>query len=410
MIWIIGDIHGMIGPLKRVLEGIEKSINDKDPLEKIIFIGDYIDHGENSKEVLDKLMNITAPCVFLAGNHEDLALRFLRSKDISALRDSSKWLQKGGYKTYISLLKGSEKEKRFIELYKETETNEAANFSFEEIAPPAKYINFLENLKYSHREIIDCGYGQVGFSFFHGLPRTDRDLDSQRILNFDEYEKYRYGEFSREQEETAISEKPAMDHKTLANQPGSLSAFRRSTFLMGRKYNFYNSYGGEVIVHGHTPTLCLGGEHLTPKPLEPGFEPLFDRYKVETRLPFLFSRGEDAGYKVKQKVKALTSKNLFHCGKNGAVEGINVDTGAVYRGGALTALGLSGPRLAEGELVVLTTLTAASDKPRRRAAGTVEDALKPTIPQSGTLLRRTIKTGRFGWETKKTIKSPRAGT
>ena len=75
MIWIIGDIHGMFDPLKRLLSSIrEFEEKQNDPVSKIIFLGDYIDHGQSSKEVIDLIQRLDYEKVCLAGSHEDLAL------------------------------------------------------------------------------------------------------------------------------------------------------------------------------------------------------------------------------------------------------------------------------------------------------------------------------------------------
>ncbi|MDR0355331.1 MAG: metallophosphoesterase, partial [Deltaproteobacteria bacterium] len=74
MIWAIGDIHGMFDPLKRLLERIREFDKPEDPA-KVIFLGDYIDHGPSSKETLDLVMRLDLEKVCLAGNHEDMALR-----------------------------------------------------------------------------------------------------------------------------------------------------------------------------------------------------------------------------------------------------------------------------------------------------------------------------------------------
>ncbi|MDR1872384.1 MAG: metallophosphoesterase, partial [Deltaproteobacteria bacterium] len=52
MIWVIGDIHGMIYPLERILEAIRQYDQDEEKVDKVIFLGDYIDHGHYSREVL----------------------------------------------------------------------------------------------------------------------------------------------------------------------------------------------------------------------------------------------------------------------------------------------------------------------------------------------------------------------
>ena len=74
MTFVIGDIHGEITKLKSLMKNLY-SIDKKCTL---IFIGDYINKGENSKKVLDyiiKLKNAT----FLMGNHEYYLLEYIKN-------------------------------------------------------------------------------------------------------------------------------------------------------------------------------------------------------------------------------------------------------------------------------------------------------------------------------------------
>ena len=68
MRYIIGDIHSEITKLASLVQVIEKS--DKFP--ELIFIGDYIDKGEDAKATLDFLVQINEKyqCIFILGNHE----------------------------------------------------------------------------------------------------------------------------------------------------------------------------------------------------------------------------------------------------------------------------------------------------------------------------------------------------
>jgi serine/threonine protein phosphatase 1 len=68
MRYIIGDIHSEITKLERLFQVIEKS--DKFP--ELIFIGDYIDKGEDARATLDFLVKINEKyrSVFILGNHE----------------------------------------------------------------------------------------------------------------------------------------------------------------------------------------------------------------------------------------------------------------------------------------------------------------------------------------------------
>lgn len=80
--YVIGDLHGCLRPLKRLLEHL-----DPDPhRDTLIFMGDYIDRGPDSKGVVDYLLGLKARfpadrLIFLKGNHEAMFLDFLAGKD-----------------------------------------------------------------------------------------------------------------------------------------------------------------------------------------------------------------------------------------------------------------------------------------------------------------------------------------
>lgn len=76
MIYAIGDIHGCLDPLRRLMEKIRLSEADE-----LVFIGDYIDRGPDSKGVIDYLLTLRGRYTFLMGNHERMFLDFLQGKD-----------------------------------------------------------------------------------------------------------------------------------------------------------------------------------------------------------------------------------------------------------------------------------------------------------------------------------------
>jgi serine/threonine protein phosphatase 1 len=81
-ILIIGDVHGCLGMLQRLMEKIEWR-PDKD---RLIFLGDYIDRGEDSRGVIEYVLGIskTAEGVdCLMGNHERILLDFIEGRDVS---------------------------------------------------------------------------------------------------------------------------------------------------------------------------------------------------------------------------------------------------------------------------------------------------------------------------------------
>jgi len=79
-IYAIGDIHGMAGNLEELLD-----IIPYDPAEDLlVFLGDYIDRGPDSRRVIEMLCRLrskTENVVFLMGNHEQMFLDFLNGAD-----------------------------------------------------------------------------------------------------------------------------------------------------------------------------------------------------------------------------------------------------------------------------------------------------------------------------------------
>ncbi len=89
----IGDVHGCWKALQGLLDAIEPQPNDR-----LIFLGDYVDRGPDSKGVIDALIALRERChsVFLLGNHEIMFRGALRGLDPSF------WLQQGGSQTITS--------------------------------------------------------------------------------------------------------------------------------------------------------------------------------------------------------------------------------------------------------------------------------------------------------------------
>jgi serine/threonine protein phosphatase 1 len=83
LVYAVGDTHGhndALGPLMRELrEDAAKSRPAERPL--LIFLGDYVDRGPDSRGVIDAILALQADGPFelvcLKGNHEDALLRFL---------------------------------------------------------------------------------------------------------------------------------------------------------------------------------------------------------------------------------------------------------------------------------------------------------------------------------------------
>ena len=99
-IYAIGDIHGRADLLAGLLLRIEEhAAGHASP--RLVFLGDYVDRGEQSREVLEIcLATQRSPrfeTVFLRGNHEDALLRFLERPE-----EGGDWLSFGGLATLMS--------------------------------------------------------------------------------------------------------------------------------------------------------------------------------------------------------------------------------------------------------------------------------------------------------------------
>jgi serine/threonine protein phosphatase 1 len=80
-IFAIGDIHGCRAHLERLLDIIPIHSEDR-----LIFIGDYIDRGPDSKGVITLVRGIRRrypQTICLMGNHEQMLLDFLQGQDPS---------------------------------------------------------------------------------------------------------------------------------------------------------------------------------------------------------------------------------------------------------------------------------------------------------------------------------------
>ncbi|MBI4516456.1 MAG: serine/threonine protein phosphatase [Deltaproteobacteria bacterium] len=76
--FVVGDLHGCAEELKALLDGLALTSADT-----IIFLGDYVDRGPASLQVVERLLQLRVEgpsCTFLKGNHEDMFLAFMGLK------------------------------------------------------------------------------------------------------------------------------------------------------------------------------------------------------------------------------------------------------------------------------------------------------------------------------------------
>lgn len=172
--WVIPDIHGNAKTLKALVEDLIKPSKH----DWLYFLGDYIDRGPSSKEVIDYLMflqkeeyNIRT----LMGNHEDYLIKSyeedLQLKTLFGFKQKNKkkkeWLFHGGKETMESF-----------------NITDLKNF-------PVEYIEWMRNLEY-YIEVDNYYLVHAGFNFRREDPFEDKDsmlwirdyeIDPKRISN-----------------------------------------------------------------------------------------------------------------------------------------------------------------------------------------------------------------------------------
>ena len=100
VVYAVGDLHGRSDLLEAMLAEIDRDIGATGVAEPmLVFVGDYIDRGHASSEVLTRLQTLNREMpdnvICLMGNHERMMLDFL---DNPAGR-GARWLRNGGLET-----------------------------------------------------------------------------------------------------------------------------------------------------------------------------------------------------------------------------------------------------------------------------------------------------------------------
>jgi serine/threonine protein phosphatase 1 len=145
-IFIIGDIHGCLQMLLKLMDKIDW----RPEKDRLIFLGDYVDRGKDSRGVLDFVLDIssrfsTVEC--LVGNHEHIFLDFVSG------RDTATFFLNGGTATLNSYRSGRQR--------------------FADLVIPADHVQFMKSLQ-TWIELDDYYIVHAGF-------RPGVDLKKQNI-------------------------------------------------------------------------------------------------------------------------------------------------------------------------------------------------------------------------------------
>jgi serine/threonine protein phosphatase 1 len=162
-IYVVGDVHGRSDLLTRIHHAIRADLHQRPAPTKrtIVYLGDYVDRGPGSFEVLELL--IRAPvegmkAVYLKGNHEDMMLRFIHGENVPA------WLHNGGDATLASygvVAPMMPTPPKIAELRRQLRD-----------AMPAAHVPFLESLQLMHTA--------GDYLFVHAGIRPGVPIESQR--------------------------------------------------------------------------------------------------------------------------------------------------------------------------------------------------------------------------------------
>ena len=97
----MGDIHGQLGKLLKVLE-----MSRYDPAkDRLVLLGDYVDRGPESSRVVTEVMRLVEMgAVALYGNHEDMMRKALKHRKCGppSADDLEQWYANGGEITLAS--------------------------------------------------------------------------------------------------------------------------------------------------------------------------------------------------------------------------------------------------------------------------------------------------------------------
>jgi serine/threonine protein phosphatase 1 len=163
-VYAVGDIHGRADLLIRLMQDLreDSARGEYEGRPILIFLGDYVDRGFQSKEVIDVLLSdIVSPfeTYFLKGNHEAAMTQFLSDPSVGP-----RWAEYGGAETLVSY--GVQPPRTRTSLEEWMQTSEALN-----AALPSEHLHFLSNLDLSVR---------IGdYLFVHAGVRPGVPLDQQ---------------------------------------------------------------------------------------------------------------------------------------------------------------------------------------------------------------------------------------
>jgi len=174
-VYAIGDVHGRADLLHALMDVISSDARSSADKPHLVFLGDYIDRGFQSRDVISTLIELgrddAFETVFLKGNHEQAMLRFLQDHKIGP-----DWANFGGRETLISYGISPPKSVNAVEEWQEIQKELVKTI-------PNQHVEFLEQLEVSHK-IGPYGFVHAGVK--PGVP-YEQQTDEDRMWIRDEF-------------------------------------------------------------------------------------------------------------------------------------------------------------------------------------------------------------------------------
>lgn len=158
----VGDTHGRLDLVEELWQQIDSVSRRSSARQRtLIFLGDYVDRGKQSRELVDRLLKgfTGFETIFLKGNHDETLLHFLVDPAVGAA-----WQSFGGLETLLSYGVVHEAGKSWAQ----TRGEFAA-------ALPAAHLQFFKNLQL-HATVGD-------YLFVHAGIKPRVPLEEQREMD-----------------------------------------------------------------------------------------------------------------------------------------------------------------------------------------------------------------------------------
>lgn len=102
--YAIGDVHGELAKLDELLRFIREDAVCRKVPHKIVFLGDLIDRGDDSRGVIERVLALTlrGEAIAIKGNHEELMLHAYANRESVGIYW---WAENGGDETIMSYMR-----------------------------------------------------------------------------------------------------------------------------------------------------------------------------------------------------------------------------------------------------------------------------------------------------------------